>query len=199
MICTCSQSWYEVMFLVAKSKLGLAPKYISDLMYKPLSARSSRRLLSADCCDLLVHVTQSRTSLSQNRGFAVTVVGPTLWNATPPALRSVILQGIPPASLRSLKTARFTCLSHWERLWIASCEWHYMNKNITYHQSINKVFVYWRKSPFWHRRRRGVQQNFNLKNRNSKYVSLEIKKNMDSTTINREPHIKISIQSSCCP
>jgi len=26
-------------------------------------------------------------------------------------------------------------------------------------QSINQVFVYWRKHPFWHRRGRGVQYN----------------------------------------
>ena len=48
-------------------------------------------------------------SLSQNRVFAV--VGPALWNDTPPALPSVMLQEISPSSLRSLKTFIFTCLS----------------------------------------------------------------------------------------
>src|SRR6218665_1407589 len=70
-------------------------------MSKPLSARSSRPLRSADRCDLLE--SWSRTSLSQNRAFAV--VGPALWNDTPPALRSVMLQGISSASLHSLKTS----------------------------------------------------------------------------------------------
>jgi len=28
---------------------------------------------------------------------------------------------------------------------------------VSQHLSINQVFVYLRKSPFWHRRRRGVQ------------------------------------------
>jgi len=74
---------YKVLLLVAKSKQGLAPRYLCELMSKPLSARSSRPLRSADCCDLLVP--WSRTSLSQNRAF--TVVGPALWNDTPLALR----------------------------------------------------------------------------------------------------------------
>ena len=77
--------------------------------------------------DLLVP--WSRTSLSQNRAFAV--VGPALWNDIPPALRSVMLQGISSASLRSLKTFLFTCLSRWERLWIAFCERRYTNIHIT--------------------------------------------------------------------
>src|SRR6218665_1887706 len=97
---------YKVLLLVAKSQQGLAPRYLCELMSKPLSARSSRLLLSADRCDL---VPWSRTSLSQNWAFAV--VGPALWNDTPPALRSVMLQGISSASLRSFKTFLFTCLS----------------------------------------------------------------------------------------
>ena len=40
-------------------------------------------------------------SLSQNWAFAV--VGPALWNDTPPALQSVMLEGISPVSLHSLK------------------------------------------------------------------------------------------------
>src|SRR6218665_482273 len=98
---------YKALLLVAKSQQGLAPRYLCELMSKPLSARSSRPLRSADRCDLIVP--WSRTSLSQNRAFAV--VGPALWNDTPPALRSVMLQGISSASLRSLKTFLFTCLS----------------------------------------------------------------------------------------
>ena len=98
---------YKVQLLVAKSQHGLAQKYLCELMSKPLSARSSRPLLSADRCDLLIP--WSRSSLSQNRAFAV--VGPALSNDTPPALRSVMLQGISCAFLRSLKTFIFTSLS----------------------------------------------------------------------------------------
>src|SRR6218665_476991 len=57
----------------------------------------------------LIFMPWSRTSLSQNRAFAV--VGPALWNDSPPALRSVMLQGISSASLRSLKPFIFTSQS----------------------------------------------------------------------------------------
>jgi len=46
------------------------------------------------------------------------VVSPALWNDTPPGLQSAMLQGMSHASLRSLKTFLFTCLSRWEHLWI---------------------------------------------------------------------------------
>src|SRR6218665_1352123 len=98
---------HKVLLLVAKSQQDLASRYLCELVSKPLSARSSRPLRSADRCDLLVP--WSCTSLSQNRAFAV--VGPALWNDTPPALRSVTLQGISSAPLRSLKTFLFTYLS----------------------------------------------------------------------------------------
>src|SRR6218665_1400042 len=44
---------YKVLLLVAKSQQGLAPRYLCELMSKPLSARSSRPLRSADCCIFL--------------------------------------------------------------------------------------------------------------------------------------------------
>ena len=97
---------FKVLLLVAKSQQGLAPKYLCELMSKPPSARSSRPLRSADRCDLLIP--WSRTSLSRNRAFAV--VGPALWNDSPPALRSVMSQRISSSSLRSLKTFIFTSL-----------------------------------------------------------------------------------------
>src|SRR6218665_1095983 len=66
---------YKVLLLVtAKSQQGLAPRYLCELVSKPLSTRSSHPLHSADRCDLLIP--WSRTSLSQNRAFAV--VGPAL-------------------------------------------------------------------------------------------------------------------------
>ena len=107
MISELARARYTVLLLVAKSQQGLVPKYLCELMSKPISARSSRPLCSADRCDPLV--LQSRTSLSQNRTFAE--VGPSLWNDIPPALRSVMLQRISSASLRSLKTFIFDNLS----------------------------------------------------------------------------------------
>ena len=77
---------------------------------------------SADHCDL---IPWSHTSLSLNRAFAV--VGPALWNDTPPALQSVMLQGISSASLRSLETFIFISLSRW----IAFCEGRFTNSHIT--------------------------------------------------------------------
>src|SRR6218665_1731531 len=80
-------------------------------MSKPISARASRPLRSADRCDLLIP--WSRISLSQNRAFAV--VGPALWNDTHPALRGVRPPGhdafppcfrIPPISEKFLRLPR---------------------------------------------------------------------------------------------
>src|SRR6218665_3887526 len=85
--------------------LRLLPPLEREVLYaRPQNIYNSS---AADRCDLLIP--WSHTSLSQNRAFAV--VGPTLWNDSPPALRSVMLQGISSASLRSLKTFIFTSLS----------------------------------------------------------------------------------------
>ena len=51
---------YKILLLVTKSQQGLAPRYLCDLMCKPLSARSSRPLRSADRLDLFGP--RSRTS-----------------------------------------------------------------------------------------------------------------------------------------
>ena len=102
-----AQVRYKVLLLDAKSQQGLALTYLCELMSKPPSAHSSLPLRSADRCDLPIPL--SRTSLSQNQAFAV--VGPALWNDSPSALRSVMLQGISSASLRSLMTFIFTSLS----------------------------------------------------------------------------------------
>src|SRR6218665_3929642 len=113
---------YKVLLLVAKSQQGLAPKYLCEL------APLVRCALAADRCDPLIP--WSRTSLSQNRAFAV--VGPALWNDSPPALRSVMLQGISSASLRSLKTFIFTSLSR--------CERHFTNNHITYNITFGRYY-----------------------------------------------------------
>src|SRR6218665_363546 len=81
---------YKVLLLIAKFQHGQAPKYLCEFMSQPLSAHSSSHpLRSADHFDLLVPWFHS--SLSQNRAFAL--VGPALWNDSPPALRSVMLTG----------------------------------------------------------------------------------------------------------
>src|SRR6218665_1400749 len=77
---------YTLLLIVAKSQLGLALKYLCELMTKPLSARSSRPVQLADRCDDLVPL--YRTALSQNRAFAL--MGPVLWNDSPPAFQNVM-------------------------------------------------------------------------------------------------------------
>src|SRR5688572_4204700 len=101
---------YKILLLVTKSEQGLAPRYLCDFMCKPLSARSSRPLRSADWLDLFVP--RSRTSLTQHRAFAG--VAPSIWNDLPPAICSCILEGISPASLRCLKTFLFSRACHAE-------------------------------------------------------------------------------------
>ena len=101
---------YKVLLLVTKSLQGLAPKYLCDLMCKPLSARSSRPLRSADRFDLFVP--RSRTSLTQHRAFAI--VGPLIWNHLPSEIRGRILVGNSPASFRCLKSFLFSWACHAE-------------------------------------------------------------------------------------
>ena len=98
-----SRVQFKILLLVSKSQHGLAPKYLCDLMRKPLSAISSRPLRSADRLDLLVP--RARTALAQHRAFAI--VGPSMWNDLPPSIRSMILAGVPPFSLRCLKAFLF--------------------------------------------------------------------------------------------
>src|ERR1043165_3740362 len=61
------------------SQLGLAPKYLTDFMHKPLSATSARPLRSTDRLDLFVP--RVRSALAQCRAFAGT--GPSTWNGLP--------------------------------------------------------------------------------------------------------------------
>src|SRR6218665_849934 len=98
---------YKVLLLVAKSQQGLAPKYLCELMSKPPSACPSRPLRSADRCDLLIP--WSRILLYPRIGHGD--CGGSC-NDSPPAPRSVMLQGILSVSLRSLKILIFTSLSH---------------------------------------------------------------------------------------
>ena len=94
---------YKILLLVSKTQLGQAPKYLCNLMHKPLSSLSSCSLRSADRLDLFVP--RSKAAMAQHRAFAI--VGPSLWNDLPPAIRSKILIEIPTSSLRCLKTFLF--------------------------------------------------------------------------------------------
>lgn len=98
-----SRIQYKILLLVSRTQQGMAPKYLCDLMRKPLSSLSSRPLRSSDRLDLLVP--RARTSMAQHRAFAI--LGPSLWNDLPPSLRSKISLGISPSSLRCLKTFLF--------------------------------------------------------------------------------------------
>ena len=66
---------FEVLLLVSKSQLALAPSYLTDIMSKPMSSTSARPLRSTDRLNLFVP--RVRTALTQCRHFAVT--GPSSW------------------------------------------------------------------------------------------------------------------------
>ena len=103
--------------ITAWTKQGLAPKYICDLVQKPISSLSSHPLQSSDHLDLLVP--QTRAALTQNHAFAS--MGPSMWNDLPPAICTKTLTGLPPYFFRCLKTFLFSLgLPRWERLWITS-------------------------------------------------------------------------------
>ena len=95
---------YKVLSLVLKSKLGLAPMYLSDLIRSPLSASSHRPLRSLDRADLFVP--RARTTIAQTRSF--TIIGPSLWNSLPSTLRGTLLSGSLSTSLSLLKTYFFS-------------------------------------------------------------------------------------------
>ena len=104
---------FKVLFLISRAFLGQAPRYLCDLIRRPLSAASGRPLRSLDRHDLLVPPT--RTATAQYRAYAS--VGPLLWNDLPSMTRSMILTGGTSVSARTLKTFLFSRgFSHWERL-----------------------------------------------------------------------------------
>ena len=104
---------FKILFLTCKTFLGQAPRYLCDLMRRPISATSGRPLRSFDHHDLLVP--RSRTATAQHRAYAS--VGPLLWNDLPALTRAVMLSGGTTVSARSLKTFLFSrSPSHWKRL-----------------------------------------------------------------------------------
>jgi hypothetical protein len=95
---------FKVLALVLKSKLGLAPKYLRDVIRPPLSASSHRPLRSLDRSDFFVP--RARTTIAQTRSFAI--IGPSLWNALHFTLRETFLSGSLSSSLSLLKTYFFS-------------------------------------------------------------------------------------------
>jgi len=72
---------------MSNSQLGLAPKYLSDLMSKSLSATSLHFLRCRDRMDIFV--LRITTTLAQHRAFAV--VGPSARDDLPPVLRTTLI------------------------------------------------------------------------------------------------------------
>ena len=95
---------YKILFLTYRVILGEAPRYLCDLIHRPISASSSRPLRSLERNDLLVP--RSRISTAQHRAYAS--VGPLLWNDLPSLTRSIMLNGSISVSARCLKTFLFS-------------------------------------------------------------------------------------------
>src|SRR5688572_33113437 len=80
---------FKILSLIFKAQRGLAPQYLVGVILRPHSASSHRPLRSCNRLDLLVP--RSRTAMAQARSFAS--IGPSLWNALSPSVRSKILSG----------------------------------------------------------------------------------------------------------
>ena len=94
---------YRTAAVVWRCLLGLAPAYLIELCCPTLSARGTRSLRSAE--QDLLYVPHARTATKQSRAFSV--VGPSIWNELPLALRS--LPKIPTHLFPShLKTVLFS-------------------------------------------------------------------------------------------
>ena len=78
---------FKVLFLVLKSRLDIAPKYLRDRIRSPLSSVSYRPLRFVVTHALFVP--RVRTTMSQTRSFAT--LGPSLWNALPAFLPLYVL------------------------------------------------------------------------------------------------------------
>src|SRR5678816_3029665 len=95
---------FKIIILVFKAQRGFAPKYLSDVLLRPLSASSHRPLRSSNRLELLVPHT--RTAMAQSRSF--TSIGPSLWNALSPSTRSGILASNLSSTFSFLKTFFFS-------------------------------------------------------------------------------------------
>src|SRR6218665_846375 len=94
---------FKVLFLVPKSQLGSAPKYLCDHIRTPFSASSLSCLRSPQFHDIFTPCI--RTTMARTRSFAS--IGPSLWNHLPPPFRSFILFAPLSSSLSRLKSYLF--------------------------------------------------------------------------------------------
>src|SRR6218665_3077958 len=78
---------YKVLLIVLKAQMGVAPKYLRDVIRLPTSATSLRPLRSMDRREL--YVPRARTTMAMSRSFAV--IAPSLWNRLPPSARASLL------------------------------------------------------------------------------------------------------------
>jgi len=91
---------YKILILIFKAQQGLALNYLVDVILRPHSASSNRSLRSLNRFDLIVK--HSRSALAQSRFFAS--IGPFLWNALSPSVRSTFLTRSLSSSFAFLKT-----------------------------------------------------------------------------------------------
>ena len=76
---------FRISSIVWRCILGQAPSYLSELFIMASASLGRRSLRSATRGDFLVPF--ARTSIMQQRAFSV--VGPSVWNDLPSALRSL--------------------------------------------------------------------------------------------------------------
>src|SRR6218665_3516320 len=94
---------YKVLLIVLKAQMGVAPKYLRDVILLPTSATSLRPLHSMDRRELFVP--RARTTMAMSRSFAV--IAPALWIRLPPSARASLLSSTLSTSLSLLKTCPF--------------------------------------------------------------------------------------------
>ena len=91
---------FKILILVFKAQRGLAPKYLANVLLRPLLASSHRPLRSSNRLEHLVPHT--RTAMAQCRSFIS--IGPSLWNALSPSTHSRILASNLSSTFAFLKT-----------------------------------------------------------------------------------------------
>jgi len=95
---------YNVLLIVLKAQMWVAPKYLHYAIPLPTSASSLRPLRSLDRRELFV--TWIRTIMAMSRSFSV--IRPFLWNRLPPLARASFLSSNLSTSLSLLKTCLFS-------------------------------------------------------------------------------------------
>jgi len=95
---------YTVLLVVLKAQMGVAPKYLYDVIRLTTSASSLRPLRSLDRRELFIP--RTRTTMAKSRSFSV--AGPSLWNCLPQSARASLWSSNLSTSLSLLKTCLFS-------------------------------------------------------------------------------------------